>query len=94
MNESYAEALVRRREYQRRWRADKPERDRRRADAEATMKRARAAGAPIGGGQSAISTLTDRAYPLICVCETPQPEWVYVAHQCATCKRVIQETTA
>lgn len=31
----------------------------------------------------------DGPYPLVCVCETPEPEWVYVAHQCANCKRLI-----
>lgn len=34
----------------------------------------------------------DGPYPLVCVCETPVPEWVYVAHQCANCKRLITET--
>lgn len=32
--------------------------------------------------------------PLVCVCPVPDPEWVYVAHQCATCKRLIQETAS
>lgn len=47
-------------------------------------------GCPVGTGVNP----TSWHYPLVCICETPVPEWVYVAYQCATCKRLIQETTA
>ncbi len=36
----------------------------------------------------------DGRYPLVCVCEVPEPEWVYVAHQCRRCWRLIDDLVA
>lgn len=51
---------------------------------------------PTGGISNTAPTVNhrDRAYPLVCVCETPEPEWVYVANQYANCKRIIVETAS
>lgn len=64
---------------------------------EAEAERLRAAGVPMGGyqrdrpGMGRTLSYSDQPYPLICVCAEPVPEWVYVAHQCATCARLIVE---
>ena len=31
--------------------------------------------------------------PFWCVCDRPDPEWVYVANQCRTCQRLIPTGT-
>lgn len=46
---------------------------------------------PMGGKQPGNGvTAKDRLYPLICVCLIHDPEWVYVAHQCKRCLRVVR----
>lgn len=61
-------------------------------DSTSTSRRAmllQAAGIPMGGC-AATSTTADTRYPLVCVCAEPDPEWVYVAHQCRRCWRVMR----
>lgn len=59
---------------------------------ELEVERLRAAGVPMGGTPHTGfgHNVKDAPYPLVCVCDEPDPEWVYVAHQCRHCRRLIQ----